>query len=1430
MAGRFAQITKSNEATKKKHADSSYNASALRNEKVTTIKQDVQRAPALSVPENNIKSARTNRPQNEQKSGGRFQQIMDTARNVGQALQDFPAEFTDSISFGLSNAAGRLLGVETQAEQDERNQRIGGKVGEIAGYVMPGAAIERGVAMAAKPLLNKLPRLGQLATTGTAAGLIEGAAQEGADVAFRGGTFDPVNVAISGAAGGVLNPAADLAGQGIQRLLKTFRPQAVAQTPQGPTLALPEPRQRGNMNTVQTPDVINASGKVEPIGLPQPNIVPPTTARVARQVNPARQKLEAFAQAMQGAQLPPGREREVFLDAWGRFAGPDDPDLETMIDLAYSSRPRQVAPDAIQRARETQRMREVSGVGMPVRSMDDRYQGGVQSSAAMPETVVGRRGASPAPGRFSQIARQPEAAAQTDQATRASIPSQRMNEPPTTPLQPMREVSQPSKRVPEIGNQQAFTPPPRSELSELRQRKWSGQQLTEAEEARYNELLDTIDMDLTPSSSTPLRESADDVPNLVEPSSTVQEVAQAAKQDWFSKLFGNQGVGIIPGFRRGGRNTLTSEGQIVDNPIKNTVSGAWETTKAAGRSTYQNFVDMNDPIKNISKEAYDASMDANRANQLANVIVSDKFVTPEGQVVGEGLQNTIRKIGRGNYNAFTDYLILRHAKTRMARGENVYDKKLEMTPEKVQERIDFLESRHPHFNAIGKEWDNYYRNLRNVYGVDGDLMPKSLASHLERENPHYASNRRQFSNLEKIKGANNFGQPAMFSGQKAPLQKVSPTGSHRKIVDPVRSAVEQTGAWVNATMRNRVMKEIVNKISADPASMKGIAEVVQPPKGSPNLKQILDEHGEEGYLEMLHEEFNKLFKRGSVNPDNVVRAMIKGEPVYVKVHDVEAVKALLGMGAEQANIALSIMNAFSNTVKQGATGVLAPLFAVRGATMDVAQALIQADNPIKHVPYLFGAIASSIGDALKIPGLRNMAQDFYRAGGGYSAALRGERALKKNVGRMRLDPLLHPRTIAKGVGRTIAAPYKASIKVADIAENMNRIAAYNYKLRQLGGEPTEKNIREAMNYAREITTNYSRRGRQSQMLESIIPYNNAAVQGMYRFTRAWKKNPVKTAAMVGVGVLAPKAYEYIQFHDDEDYKRLPARERYRNLITSKNPDGTFNKIPLPPEYNALGAFMVDVLRAYNDGDPDAFKGATDSIVNAFTPPAVSGGLQGLTQGGGVEQSGWGVVNSTSVGPVLGALGNQTFYGAPVESLKVSDRSPANRYDERTTAPAKWLGKQLNWSPMKIDYILRAYGGDPARLLLPITSDVGAGRPKQAVLKNFIVDPVLTNTITDDFYRGKELLGYAYRDNQEVDAPLPKWYSEDLRKLVTSTAKGSASKQISELNEQKRTIQADKSLTAEQKAQKIRDIQAQLNDIMIEVNAKMKEAGVPILNR
>lgn len=915
--------------------------------------------------------------------------------------------------------------------------------------------------------------------------------------------------------------------------------------------------------------------------------------------------------------------------------------------------------------------------------------------------------------------------------------------------------------------------------------------------------------------------------------------AEPMKQNWFTNLFGNQGMGIsaFNSGRRLGNKPLSTKDAIVGKSIKDDKEGLKAEASAYLRSGYQNFVDALSPLKKINNETYETAMDAARANNIANNIVGKDFVTPEGIRIGDGMETIFKKVGRGQDKEFIDYLVLRDAETRVGRGERVYDESLGMTTEKIAERIKMYNGRYPGFQAIAKDWDSFTKNLRETFGVNEGLITKEQSEAMKASRPFYIKMQRQFSRSEKpgrkwLQGSSS----SAFSGQKAPIKKVSPTGSVKDIVDPRKTMIEAVGLWANSAMRNRAMQEVVKQIRLNPESLKGVAEIVPETaevaqKSLKEINGILESDGVEGLLEQLNGDFELAFKKGAQkgNEDNIVRAMVDGQPVRIRIHDPEVIKALTAMGPQSSGIVVDLLTMFSNATKRGATGALAPLFAARSVTTDLVQSIIQSKNPAQHGVDLVHAVFSSMGDKFGVPGLNKLAKEFRMAGGEYSAALRGERQLNKSLGRLKRDPILSPQNLGRQTLRTLAAPFKLGEAISDVSENINRIAAYKGEMRRLGGERTPENVRKAITEAREITTNFSRKGALSRELEAAFPYQNAAVQGTYRVMRGFKQHPIKTTAAVFTLAIAPKLMEYAQFHDDPDYQKLPARERMRNMIISKNNDGTFVKIPMEPSYNSFGEMTIRTLSYLKDNDPEAFKGTLDALANAWTPPILTGALQGATQGTGIEGSAGGLLNSMSPAPILGATYNQSFTGAPIVPKRLEGRSDKNQFDERTSGPAKWIGEKLKMAPMKVDYLLRAYGGDPARLLLPLTSDLGAGTQRNTLLKNFIVDPEFTNTLSDDFYSAQERFTNAKAD-LEVGDPLPEWYSESLDKLVTSRAKGMPARKLSDLNEQKRAITGDRSLNAEKKAQQLRDIQEKINQIYLDVNSQLVAAGVPMPRR
>lgn len=141
-------------------------------------------------------------------------------------------------------------------------------------------------------------------------------------------------------------------------------------------------------------DIPMAPGDYAQNALPSPALEAPTIARVGNKSNPYAQKLDELFTAAREESFTPGREREQLDDIWSRMAGPEDPGLDQLIELATPTlkqiERRTPTLEKLQNARSLQQQREVYGVGMPVKSISDRYKvGGVVSEAASPLERIG---------------------------------------------------------------------------------------------------------------------------------------------------------------------------------------------------------------------------------------------------------------------------------------------------------------------------------------------------------------------------------------------------------------------------------------------------------------------------------------------------------------------------------------------------------------------------------------------------------------------------------------------------------------------------------------------------------------------------------------------------------------------------------------------------------------------------------------------------------------------------------------------------------------------------------------------------------------------------------------------------------------------------------------------------------------------------------
>ena len=838
-----------------------------------------------------------------------------------------------------------------------------------------------------------------------------------------------------------------------------------------------------------------------------------------------------------------------------------------------------------------------------------------------------------------------------------------------------------------------------------------------------------------------------------------------------------------------------------------------DSVEDAAKKFQSNFIDELNPIERMDKDIHLYKTDTFRANNLTNESLEGKNqLDLNGNTVGDSLNRIIES--SGNPKQFEKYVFYRQAISRAEKGDLVFSKEKiiqdGLTPEKMKKIVLELEKSNPKFIEAGKKWNGYHANIRKMM-LDENNWTSEYVKNLEEAYPNYAAFFRVMDGNSTIKINQGLKQG----------------GSEREVLDIFTSTAEITRLYYNFMLHNRANRELLKKIRENPELYKeqGISEV--------SSKKIDEENVDSEFINDLVDFENSLqtksIEKGTnVTKPNEIFAFENGEKIKIKIEDPEIYQAFASVPEQTRGMLLKTFEFLTKSTKRAATGVFAPIWSTKGLVMDTTRSLLNAENPIMHL----GLLVKSTMDSFTKGGknLKNLADNYYNAGGGFSGALR-------TTPEARYSSLGLKGTGIKGValrGVRVINPFDRRSflsQTQDFFENLNRIAAFEYKKQQLTGgtrELTPKEVAICLKYAREITTDYTVKGRISKKLEAGFAYTTASIAGTTQLLKSVNKNKMKSAALIGLGVITPKLIEYAQFKDDKDYQALPNREKYRNIIYGKTEDGKFLKLPLDPGLSVIGEMFSRSLQAYEQKNKSAFNGAMEEVLNSYAPPPVQGVLKAFTSGDGVAGGVRGLGMASSLSPFVTVATNKTFTGAPVESLEyqLSPLRPGLRYNEKTSKIARKIGEITNFSPMKVDYLLKNYGGDFARILLPLNSDVGSINSED-FLKNFMSDPTFSNNLAIQFYKGREKLKSANAELKEFGKEPPKWYNEKLYKSVISQANDSVTKKLSYYNQLKRKTSIDKNLTASQRKEKIKKIQRAMNETYLDWNILMKKYGVPL---
>lgn len=352
------------------------------------------------------------------------------------------------------------------------------------------------------------------------------------------------------------------------------------------------------------------------------------------------------------------------------------------------------------------------------------------------------------------------------------------------------------------------------------------------------------------------------------------------------------------------------------------------------------------------------------------------------------------------------------------------------------------------------------------------------------------------------------------------------------------------------------------------------------------------------------------------------------------------------------------------------------------------------------------------------------------------------------------------------------------------------------------GQFTQNDLMEAMLGAADITTNFARGGSVTKALNRyLVPFLNPSVQGFDKFIRnATETRSVKAAgslilkaALMGI---VPALLNALAYRDDDEWDDIPANTKANYYLINAGKwfgDGYWIKIPKGRAIAVLSTAAV-YGKEKLDGEDVKFSDVFEVIKSNIAPTDI------FNQNIATAWTQAKLTNPDNPGT--------TWYGGNIESDRLQNYRPGERYDEKTDELSKWLGKTFNLSPKKINYLLDQYSGVIGDILLPLMTPATSAKSKllAAPMAAFTIDTTSANKTTGEYYDLLDDLKYDANDG-------------DIGAGITRKYVSHAGDEVNDYYQQIRAIQNDKSLSDGEKNRLVRALKAQLIERQKEIIAQ-----------
>ena len=525
--------------------------------------------------------------------------------------------------------------------------------------------------------------------------------------------------------------------------------------------------------------------------------------------------------------------------------------------------------------------------------------------------------------------------------------------------------------------------------------------------------------------------------------------------------------------------------------------------------------------------------------------------------------------------------------------------------------------------------------------VSFDVMSQQKYDTIKKENPNYIPFQRVMDEEYGIESGLQGMQlktARTFAGKKLNQVIKNIQGSDKEIINPIESIVRNTFRITDIAYQNRIAKQLVDLADVMP-------EYVS--KTSPAKISITDPKTGE-----------KNFRIAEVQPADVFTTLIKGEKKYYKAHP-SIIAAMSSMSPEQITGLGWLLSTPATVLRTGAT--ITPEFMARNFIRDI------------HGSYVFSEARPTPFDAAKgllaRIGKTELYEQWRASGASFNSYMNiSDKGMQKAY-----------QEIFKKEGkltRYLKNPLNLPQDIGSVIEQGVRIGVYNAAKRK--GMTDAQGAMEA----RDASIDFARGGKASKFINRYVPFFNAGMQGADKFVRAAKKNPkafiLSATATVTIPQVLITGYYLFVAPEEEKKEYLEMPEWQRDMFWTFKVGDTWARYPKPFSIGFAFGSSIERLMIWLDSQNDnsffeVFRGISSGIVASVSPVYEPSAI---------------VPSPIKTAAELTANYNwfqgRRIYPEWMEKLPNEEQKNAG-----TSLTAQELGKVFNYSPAKIDHIIRS---------------------------------------------------------------------------------------------------------------------------------------------